>query len=463
MASENNGSRMEDDQDLRQRFEKIAALDTMKTKLLEDVLTSNDMMREQLTEFSKKRKRDTQDLEIEQNNRRKLQDEVSALTATVNAMKRGKFILVLVDADAQTNLFHDGFLSRGVEGGQAAANALIEKVQDYFINGLGASIEKTKALPIMIKAYANLQGLSQFCVRDQRLSSPAALSSFWIGFSRSSPLVDFVDVGPGKEEADNKLRQVLDFYINNPQCTHIMLICCHDAGYVPVLRPYSTQKILSQRITLVSTGGIYPSMAQLGFRSTNIFEPLFSAKGSSQLGLRSKINNLPQPLVSEHVQEQTRQAPLGISQLKTEQHAQASPIERTTNHRPSSPTSTSPRTEFPIPRPFGPENFVANSDRLRPVLRNSAGKRVDKKLPYHMYDERVQKIRSLNICSWHYLRSDHKSDNCRRSHDAYPRPLSSEDYDALWLLARKGFCNRMKMEGDCDDDQCIYGHGLVES
>lgn len=264
-------------------------------------------------------------------------------------------------------------------------------------------------------------------------------------------------------ELTDWIAEVLDFYIHNPQCIHIMLICCHDAGYVPVLRPYSTQKMLSQKITLVSTGGIYPSMAKLGFRSTTIFEPLFSAKGSSQIGNQPPVGHIPQPLATSHLQDQHRPAPVATSQLKAEDHTQVSSAESAIGHRQSSPTSTSLRTEFPIPRPFGKETFVANSDRLRPVLRNSAGKRVDKKLPFGIYDEQVQKIRSLNLCSWHYLRSDHNTSNCRRSHEAYPRPLSSDDYDALWLVTRIGFCNRMKAEGDCDDDQCIYGHGLVET
>ena len=102
--------------------------------------------------------------------------------------------------------FRDEYLTRSTTGGQAAASALIEKVQHNLVLGLGVSAEKVKALPVMVKAYANLHGLGQCCVRDQRLPSVAALSTFWAGFSRSSPLVEFIDVGPGKE-ADSKLRR----------------------------------------------------------------------------------------------------------------------------------------------------------------------------------------------------------------------------------------------------------------
>ena len=75
-------------------------------------------------------------------------------------------------------------------------------------------------------------------------------------------------------------------------------------------------------------------------------------------------------------------------------------------------------------------NYVANSDRLRPEIRNSAEQRVDTKLPFGTYDENVQRIRNMSLCSWHYLRSDHNVNNCKRSHE-YLRPLSNHDYDAL--------------------------------
>ncbi|KAL2063045.1 hypothetical protein VTL71DRAFT_6117 [Oculimacula yallundae] len=496
MAQVTDGSPAVVDQDLRLRFQQIAKLDNLKTQLLEDTLTNNSNYREQarqlalsndkltaqlaeskqlaesykklqlqlaesnklaeaneklqaqLAESNKKRKRDIQDLESERETRRQLQDKVEKFTTKVAAFDQGKFILVLIDADAQTNLFHDQYLTRGFEGGHAAAVALTDKVQDHLIKGLGASVEKAKALPIMIKAYANLQGLSNFCVRDQRLSSPDALSRFWSGFSRSSALVDFVDVGWGKEEADSKLREVLACYINNPLCIHVMLLCCHDAGYVPVLRPYSVKPTLCQKITLVSTGGIYHSMAALGFRSTNIFEPLFSATGSSMVVDRASLQLSTRPVPAE-----TPQTNVG----------QASPAERSPVHGQTSPTGANAKTESQLPRPIGKENLVANADRLGPVLRDSAGKRVDKKLPFGTYDEQVQRIRNMNLCGWHYLRSDHNVATCKRSHDKLPRPLSSDDYDALWAVTRIGLCHRVRTGGDCDDVLCIYRHDAIVS
>lgn len=51
------------------------------------------MMKEELTESTKKRKREIQDLEIERETRRKLQDEVAEQKAALTAMVRNHFII----------------------------------------------------------------------------------------------------------------------------------------------------------------------------------------------------------------------------------------------------------------------------------------------------------------------------------------------------------------------------------
>lgn len=103
------------------------------------------------------------------------------------------------------------------------------------------------------------------------------------------------------------------------------------------------------------------------------------------------------------------------------------------------------------------EKAVSNSGRLRPVLRNVAGKRVDKNLSADA--NLVQEMKKLKLCSWHHLRSDCQLASCKRNHD-YPRPLSPAEYDALWIGTRQGICRRLRKDGDCNDDQCIYGHGF---
>jgi hypothetical protein len=77
--------------------------------------------------------------------------------------------------------------------------------REYLVS-LGSSVEDANTVPIVVKAYANLNGLAQACVREKRVKTGADIVQFWIGFTRRYPLVDFVDVGAGKEEADSQIR-----------------------------------------------------------------------------------------------------------------------------------------------------------------------------------------------------------------------------------------------------------------
>jgi hypothetical protein len=92
-----------------------------------------------------------------------------------------------------------------MQGGQLAADKFMEKVREH-LAALVPAIPNVKSIPVVVKAYANLSGLAQVCVRDKKLNSIGDLTQFWIGFTRRYPLIDFIDVGFGKEEADNKLR-----------------------------------------------------------------------------------------------------------------------------------------------------------------------------------------------------------------------------------------------------------------
>lgn len=81
----------------------------------------------------------------------------------------------------------------------------MEKVREHLAS-LGSVISDPKTVPVVVKAYANLSGLAHACVRDKKLGSVSEMTQFWIGFTRRCPLIDFVDVGSGKEEADSKIR-----------------------------------------------------------------------------------------------------------------------------------------------------------------------------------------------------------------------------------------------------------------
>jgi hypothetical protein len=62
----------------------------------------------------------------------------------------------------------------------------------------------------------------------------------------------------------------------------VLLACCHDTGYIPVLRHYAAQPLALERVTLLSGGNLRLDMSNLGFKTTNLFESLFS-KGEWQV------------------------------------------------------------------------------------------------------------------------------------------------------------------------------------
>jgi hypothetical protein len=200
-----------------------------------------------------------------------------------------------------------------------------------------------------------------------------------------------------------------------------MLACCHDAGYVPALRQYTAQP---ERITLVTVGPVRPAMHTLGFRTTRLFEPLFSPRISPEVTpgpMNGKVRQLSVSNIQQTLDRITAMTAEGSSQVK--------------------------------------EKPVSNCGRLRPIFRNDAGKRIDKVVSV---DRRVlQDMRERNLCSWHYLRSDCQkkvSGSCKRNHE-YARPLNPAEYDAQWFIARQGACYTVRKGGNCQDDQCIYGHG----
>ncbi|KAF4633633.1 hypothetical protein G7Y89_g4476 [Cudoniella acicularis] len=409
--------------DYRTQLKEFQSLDLQRGVLFEKLVDELSIAQARLTIVTAERDSDVSilraDLESERESRRGLQSKVQALGERLVELEKARFVLVLIDADADMYIvsflppdlqhenfahpsqFREKYLSRGLLGGQAAADELMEKVREYLLT-LGSSVHDAKTVPIVVKAYANLSGLGQACIRERLASRPLDVAQFWIGFTRRYPLVDFMDVGHGKEEADNKIREVLSHNMSNPQCEHILLACCHDDGYVPVLRQYSAQPSFSERLSLLSVGAVRPNMAALGFRTTLILESVF----------HSNVSPWPP------------ESPISVRSQKTSDPGG--------DERSSSLTSASAPLD------------ASCSVRFGPIKRNSSGKRIDKVLS--VGKDLLQTLKKKDLCHEHYLRSDCLDKSCKRKHNR-PKPLSQKEFDALWLIARSGKCFRMRKTG----------------
>ena len=89
-------------------------------------------------------------------------------------------------------------------GGRLVADELLAQVNHY-IKGLNLDVENTD---VVVRAYANLRGLGQACVKNNSMKLIADLGLVANGFTSRYPLFDFVDVGLGKERADHKIRGI---------------------------------------------------------------------------------------------------------------------------------------------------------------------------------------------------------------------------------------------------------------
>jgi hypothetical protein len=128
----------------------------------------------------------------------------------------------------------------------------------------------------MVRVWANLVGLSK-TLHKAGLAGPEkrSLSSFVASFNRSYGLFDFVDAGEWKENADFKLRAMLNLYAENSQCKHIYFAACHDVGYISDLTMHIGNK---ERFTLITSPGIkfHDEYTKLGMgieELTGVFHP----------------------------------------------------------------------------------------------------------------------------------------------------------------------------------------------
>jgi len=69
----------------------------------------------------------------------------------------------------------------------------------------------------MVQIYANFEGLSRKLAQVGILKSPGELQAFARGFNYAHALINFNDVGSGKERADHKIKGGLTRSLFSPQ------------------------------------------------------------------------------------------------------------------------------------------------------------------------------------------------------------------------------------------------------
>ena len=99
-------------------------------------------------------------------------------------------------------IFDDRLLSKGEAGGKEAASLLWNQVAEYVHQNLDNVPSDYK---IVTRIYANLKGLGDTCHKSGIIDKSETIEDFARGFTGGKQLFDFVDVGVGKDRADDKL------------------------------------------------------------------------------------------------------------------------------------------------------------------------------------------------------------------------------------------------------------------
>ncbi|EWY80022.1 hypothetical protein FOYG_16820 [Fusarium oxysporum NRRL 32931] len=362
------------------------------------------------------------DLDNECDARRRLQQEVQESREWKERQGRRPFVVALIDADADGYVFHDNFITSGAKGGKEAADALLAALQQYVREVTG----EPSRMDILVRAFANVSGLGAALERDGRLRDAGQLRAFASGFSSRQAFFDFVDVGPGKERADLKVREGIEFFLDSFQCKHLVLACGHDSGYEPVLGQFVGDKQVAERITLLEGSPFPAAIRDLGLKTTQFSSIFNKVRQPPVLGGRGVTSTMGGPLAHRD----------NVGRLMA--------------------VSGKPLTGYHNPQ--------VQSDRLGPVLTDQGGRRFDRLLQVNPVV--VERIKKGSLCYFLFLRGNCVSPKCGRNH--VHRSLTDEEFDALWWLARQGRCHQNRKAdrdpgNDCSDARCVYGHRSGEN
>ncbi|KAF2826443.1 hypothetical protein CC86DRAFT_370437 [Ophiobolus disseminans] len=187
------------------RVEQCKADDKKRQDLLEELLSQLKVATEELRKVIR-------DLEVEATARRGLQQQNKELASKLT----GKlYVLIIIDADGY--LFQR--MNEGERGGRYIADKLVATVTQL-VEGLGKDLEQCD---VVVETYANTEGLGQALVARGQVRCVEELRAFYTGFVCRQRMFGHVDVGRGKENADQRIRERVSFHTGIWQCKQVFL------------------------------------------------------------------------------------------------------------------------------------------------------------------------------------------------------------------------------------------------
>ncbi|KAL8869470.1 MAG: hypothetical protein Q9174_004251 [Haloplaca sp. 1 TL-2023] len=356
---------------------------------------------------------------------------------------RDPFVLALIDGDGM--IFEDNYVQEGEAGGKEAAASLWNGIKDYIHNKLPDIPADCR---IVTRIYANMKGLADICCKSGIVDRASLVEEFYRGFTGSKILFDFVDVGQGKDRADEKINELFKLHLSDFHCQHIFFGCSHDNGYARLLEQY-TENAITKQITLLE-----------GVPFEKEFFPLLSKYSATRFDNLFRINkiniyNRPPPSVPLPQHTTALPPPTGYQSPYQPIIGASSPSPVPSNSSVMNPkaatwASTATNAAHLVSPPPTPQPVVSQPVTSEDIPRNRYGQRID---PPTVYDkDEVNRLRKLKLCNVHFLRGDCEYEPCSHLHQY---KMTKNETQALKMLARMIPCF---YGTECDDPKCIYGH-----
>ena len=113
--------------------------------------------------------------------------------------------LVCCFVDGDGTVFAKDYWAAGQHGGRQAAMAFHKGINEYLDGERGNNMPPSARVQLLTAVYFNKVGLQQTLV-SHGVCTHKQFEGFLLGFNQATPLCTMVDVGPGKEAADHKIK-----------------------------------------------------------------------------------------------------------------------------------------------------------------------------------------------------------------------------------------------------------------
>ncbi|KAK5662850.1 hypothetical protein OQA88_6261 [Cercophora sp. LCS_1] len=462
--------------DFVHRFQQIQSQRHSSEQLIEDILVYvenvDSTLRNENNQLASQLRDSDLDLADARNSRREFQQKLQAaestnetllaqiaqLKAQISQVKlHNPYILVLIDGDGL--LFGEQYVRLGLEGGKQAAYAL----RTAILNECG---QHAVGVEVIAKVYVNLSGLAKAMRRDGCLDNEADFKDFSLGFTQGKATFDFIDVGHGKERADNKVKETARWHLRNVNCKQVLLGISHDAGYAPFLDELFQDNGTKQLVTVLEGFPTVRELKDTGVRVLALDETLFrndkladrAYHGNGLVTAFGAIGAAAVTNVSTLTATATAAAAAAATIVKTASPATSSsstPISAPASSYARAITSASPPPQITLPLQPRPVNAATRPQPPKPAPWNPGPRGLDPPLQVSQtaLDSIKKRKDSNKLCNNHYLRGPcSKGDTCCFEHKYKP---NKDEITAIAFLTRLNPCEHGQ---ECDVENCIYGH-----